>query len=226
MAVNPEFEAKLADGYHSLMLAYATGSLNQAENLIVSAHVSMSHKGRKVLSHYESLCGALFENECAPVAMSDDSLQNLMSRIDESVDNRSDIKHSNFLKDVCVPSCLHGALLEQNKKPEWSFIMPGLHYYILDMECQKNKIEFLKAKPNLKTPTHAHHGMEITLILDGAYIDETGKYEVGDLFVLDEDVRHAPSACPEKGCICMVVSTTPTKTASGLLRLLMSFFKA
>lgn len=219
MAVNPEFESKIEDGYHSLMMAYATGSLNQAENLIVSAHVSMSQKGRSVLSRYESLCGALFENECAPVAMSDNSLENLLSRIDEDADSPSEIKHSNFLKDVDIPSCLHGALSALNKKPDWSALMPGLECYILELECKKNKIEFLKAEPDLKTPTHEHHGMEITLVLDGAYIDETGKYEVGDLFVLDEDVRHAPSACPEKGCVCMVVSTASPKV-NPLMRLL------
>lgn len=223
MAVNPEFEDIIADGYHSLMLSYAAGRLNQAENLIVSAHISMSAKGRRVLARYESLCGALLENECEPTPMSDNSVQSIMSLIDTQTHESPEISRSDFFEELDVPSCLHGTLCDQKKRPSWSSIMPGLDCYILEIECKKNKIEFLRAEPALVTPTHEHEGMEITLILDGAYIDDTGKYEVGDLFVLDEDVQHAPSACPEMGCVCMVVSTVSRKTnpVSRLLSLLL-----
>jgi len=223
MAVKPEFEDKLADGYHSLMLSYAAGRLNQAENLIVSAHISMSEKGRRVLARYESICGSLLENECDPAPMSDDSMQNLMSLIDSQTQETPKISRSEFFENLDVPMCLHGTLSEQKKRPRWSSVMPGLDCYIVEIECKKNKIEFLRAEPALVTPTHEHDGMEITLVLDGAYIDETGKYEVGDLFVLDEDVQHAPSACPELGCVCMVVSTVSRKNnpISRLLGLLL-----
>ena len=57
-----EISDKLKDGYHALMLSYASGLLDEAHNLIVSTHIAMSETGFNIVRHYESLGGSLLEN--------------------------------------------------------------------------------------------------------------------------------------------------------------------
>ena len=57
-----------------------------------------------------------------------------------------------------------------------------------------------------KLPVHGHGGSELTLVLDGVVTDETGRYHVGDLQELDDEVEHQPVADKALGCVCLVAS--------------------
>ena len=219
-----EISDKLKDGYHALMLSYASGLLDEAHNLIVSTHIAMSETGFNIVRHYESLGGSLLENECTPVEMRSNSLDSVLSQLDDRTIEVVEVAHSCFPDDLDVPSVLMQTLASQKKKPKWAHLYPGLQTFEMDLNCKESKARFLKAKPALKTPHHSHGGTEITLVLDGAFSDETGEYKIGDLIVTDESFIHQPVACPEHGCVCMVVSSTPIKL-TGMARLLNPFVR-
>ena len=207
----------LEDGYHSLLLGYAAGTLNEAEDLIVASHISLSSKGQNIVRQYENLGGCLIENECEPVEMCEDALDHLLARLDvpEKISKypEKDQKQTKFAfaDHIEIPKTLRQAVDEHCAKQKWNTLYPGLKTMEMSLKCKESKARFLDAKPALKTPHHSHGGTEITLVLHGAFSDETGHYKRGDLIVTDETCHHTPVACPEMGCLCMVVSSSPIK---------------
>ena len=64
----------------------------------------------------------------------------------------------------------------------------------------------MKLAPGCKLPVHGHGGSELTLVLDGAVADRRGRYHVGDLQELDEEIEHQPVADKALGCTCLVAA--------------------
>jgi putative transcriptional regulator len=83
----------------------------------------------------------------------------------------------------------------------------------------------MRIEPGVGAPRHTHGGMEITLVLDGAYADATGTYGRGDVQVADDGVEHEPVAVGEKTCLCLVVSDAPIKLTGFFGRLLNPFIR-
>jgi putative transcriptional regulator len=69
-------------------------------------------------------------------------------------------------------------------------------------------------------PDHGHGGGELTLVLKGAYADETGEYRAGDVQDVDEDVEHTPVADPVAGCVCLIASEKPARFKGWIGKLL------
>ena len=216
---------KLKNGYDSLLLSYAAGTLDMAQNLIVESHLTFSNEARSFVRKYEMIGGALIENECESVDMSIGSLDNVLARLDSQNSRkqkeRSDFTHSEIHFDIPAP--LKNRLNAQ-KRVGWKPLMPGFKAYDIDLECKKSTARFMQVAPGTKSPHHSHGGMEITLVLDGAFTDETGDYKIGDMIVTDDTIEHSPVACKMDGCTCLVVSTAPIKL-SGIASLLNPFLK-
>ena len=68
-------------------------------------------------------------------------------------------------------------------------------------------------------PTHSHRGLELTLVLCGAFSDATGSYSRGDLQEADEDLEHQPHAAPGEDCICLAVTDAPLRFRSVAARI-------
>ena len=213
--------------YFDLLLGYAAGHLDEAQNLIVASHLTYSPKARNYVDQCESIGGMLIENECSPETLCGSALENVLSKIDavETPHERGYAsapcaKHLGFK----IPKPLHSSLRHTEENMEWRSLFPGMKAHDIALTCQNSKARFMQASPGTKSPHHGHHGLEITLVLDGAFEDETGQYKVGDLVVTDESFDHTPLACPDMGCTCLVVSTAPIKL-TGIASLLNPFLK-
>ena len=217
---------KLKESYENLLFGYAAGTLDEAQNLIVATHLTLSNKGRNFVHHCENLGGALIETECEPVAMADHALQNVLERLDtgtvhaEKTGNNTFSNHEAFGFDI--PKPLQDSILGQSVR--WATLFPGMKAYDIKLGCEQSIARFMKADPGHVSPHHKHGGMEITLVLDGAFSDETGHYDRGDLVVTDEHCDHTPKACPTNGCVCLVVTSEPIKL-TGIASLLNPFLK-
>jgi putative transcriptional regulator len=55
-------------------------------------------------------------------------------------------------------------------------------------------------------PHHRHEGLELTLVLEGAFGDETGVYRRGALVVADEGLNHRPYVPGTEDCLCLTAS--------------------
>ncbi|RJG48130.1 ChrR family anti-sigma-E factor [Motilimonas pumila] len=67
-------------------------------------------------------------------------------------------------------------------------------------------------------PQHSHKGYELTLLLDGTFEDENGKYERGDFIWLEGDHQHSPYT--KEGCLCYAVQNAPLHFVSGVSKVL------
>lgn len=220
-------QERLQDSYEALMLGYAAGILDQAQDLIVAAHLAMSPIARKLVQRCEAMGGFLLEHECSPVPMKPSSLDALMKKLDDPCCGNNPCAGKSarpFPEDIELPEMLVAVLREQRREPHWHALYPGLKAFDLELICKSSAARFVKIDPAAKSLPHAHGGMEITLILNGAFTDETGQYSRGDLIVTDENIEHAPVACPKSGCICMMVTAAPVKL-KGLASLLNPFLR-
>ena len=87
----------------------------------------------------------------------------------------------------------------------------------------KTHLQLLRISSGIKLPEHGHGGEELTVILRGSYSDHTGRYAVGDVADLDEDIEHQPMVDSAMDCICLVATEAPTRFKSIWARIAQPF---
>ena len=88
----------------------------------------------------------------------------------------------------------------------------------LDLNEEPLRSSLLNIAPYGEVPNHTHKGFELTLLLDGSFSDEMGKYYPGDFIWLDSEHTHSPKTT--EGCLCYTVSDDALKFTQGLTKLL------
>jgi putative transcriptional regulator len=221
----------LRENYETILLGYAAGLLDMAQNMAIAAHLSLSPAAREFVRACEAVGGCLIETECAPISMKNQSIQNILARLYDAPSKNTAQQKQNAPRAIPIPAdinmpedALDTVTCRPCRPPSWKKIMRGLEYYELPLECRRSHAQFIKAKPAAKMPHHGHRGVEITLVLDGGYSDEFGNYHRGDLIVMDSDMDHAANACREYGAVTLVVSSAPVRL-NGFARLLNPFLR-
>ena len=108
----------------------------------------------------------------------------------------------------------------------WRTIYPGMDSFALPLACRRSNAHVFRFSPGAGTPRHRHGGLELTLILDGAFADENDIYKQGSLIVMDTDsAAHKPKACDTNGCVCITVFSGNLRMENPLARLFSSFFR-
>ena len=69
--------------------------------------------------------------------------------------------------------------------------------------CDQTQIMAMDVAPGKPLPQPAHDGMILTLVLRGAYNDETGHYTAGTLAIYDAGADNHPVADARQGCVCI-----------------------
>lgn len=228
---------RLSDSYHSLMLGYACGTLDQAQTLITALHIALSKNAQNLLREYECVGANFLEKDCNPVDLCSSALDNVLARIEagENIQKKppqpttesGDAPHRLNAR-MCAEQLIAYALNECDKEhpvcKRWKRVYPGFQSIDLNLCCKKSTARFMKVAPAKKTPRYNRGGIEITLILDGAYSDSSGSYTKGDLIVSDEYHKQPHQSCPKNGCVYMVVSDAPIRL-SGIAKLFSPFLK-
>jgi putative transcriptional regulator len=83
----------------------------------------------------------------------------------------------------------------------------------------RGDLRLVKLVAGRRLPAHGHGGSELTLVLDGAFADETGEYFRGDIQDIDDQTEHRPAADRKLGCICLIANDRGLRF-KGLLGLL------
>ena len=196
------------DEYQLLLCEYAAGTLDEARALIVAAHASLCADARASICRYEQIGGALLQSECPPAALSEGCLEKVLAQIDAAPDKDPAAGSEPIVIDgINVPASLKSYL--EGCGP-WKKRLPGMETKEIPTECA-NKAQLIRMTPGASSPAHGHGGQELTLVLDGAFDDEHGRYVRGDLIVLGEHEEHKPVADPQAGCLCLAVSCAPIK---------------
>lgn len=201
-----------------LLMGYASGALPQAFDLVVATHLSLNSGAQARLSGFEALGGAMLETlDEAPVA--DESLEAVMARINgDAPEAIIPPARSNGI----FPAPLQKVVGGDTDAVVWRSIGMGVKTAIVHGDDQATA-RLLYIPAGSEMPMHSHSGLEMTLVLQGAYSDDGGRYARGDLEVATDGDDHTPVAEAGADCICLIATDGKLKFKGWLARLAQPF---
>lgn len=196
-----------------MLVAYAAGSLPQSFALVVAAHVSLCDECRAGLGAHEAVGGALLEGETLQM-VSGSTKEAVFDQLDDVPLPETD---PTFERSGVFPGPVMEVL--KGKLPRWKSVGGGVRQTLLHAD-NDGSARLLYIPPGKAVPDHGHNGIELTLVLQGAFSDEIGRFGVGDLEVADDTLEHTPVAEPGAPCICLAATDAPLRFNSLIPRLL------
>ncbi|MGH1414543.1 MAG: ChrR family anti-sigma-E factor [Pelagimonas sp.] len=200
----------------AMIAAYASGNLPHPFALVVASHLSLCKDCRAALGAHQAVGGALLENTDG-VDVSAGLKASIMDLLDAPA----------APQPVFEPKGIYpGAIMEELKgKPlRWKTLGMGVKQSILS-ESDAGSARLLYIPAGQAVPDHTHNGLELTLVLQGSFSDETGRFGVGDVEIGDQDLEHTPVADAGDACICLAATDAPLRFNALVPRLLQPFFR-
>ncbi|RUM07033.1 transcriptional regulator [Rhizobium fabae] len=202
------------DTIDALMAHYVAGSLPEPARVLVQSHLEMKPDNRSFVNGLELLAGEALEN--APgVAIADRE-----QRLEAIFASASSVPPPPVARPklTLFPRALRDFVGFEVEDVPWRKRLPGFKEYSLDMDgCEVN---LMWIRPGRALPAHTHKGMELILILDGAFNDERGRFGPGDISIADETVDHRPVAEKDRPCIAFAVSDGPVRLTGSLRQMI------
>lgn len=200
-----------------LLAQYAGGCLAPGILLTVACHLEACALCRQEAMLWESVGGALLETaQEAPLA--DGVLASMMARLDAAEDGAAAPapRPPRFLEKFDVPTPL---LRQKIGRRRW--VTPGIWFAPVEMAEEGARRTYLVyASRRTVLAEHTHAGHEMTLVLHGAFHDDTGRYGRGDFAVTDETVLHSPTVTEDDACLCLITTDAPMRLAGRPARLI------
>jgi putative transcriptional regulator len=201
-----------------LLMGYAAGALPQAFDLVVATHVSLSDDARARLAGFEELGGVVL-SDMEEAELAEDSLEQTLARISGTPVREKPEAPSNGV----FPEPLRKVVGGDETAVKWRSLGTGAKQCVLHNDDGVSA-RLLYIPAGQAMPEHGHRGMELTLVLKGAYRDETDRFARGDVEFADQDMDHTPIAEEGEDCICLVATDQRLKFKGLLPRIAQPFF--
>jgi putative transcriptional regulator len=202
-----------------LLADFAAGNLEEAHQLVVGVHVAGCPRCARFVRAIEQLAGAALE-DVEPVPIAPDAFDRVMSRIHlspaETAAPRltSDIDHD-------LPPALRNYRIGKRRR-----VAPGLSMRPIELSGSGSARAFLlRSAPGSRMLEHTHTGTELTLVLEGSFSHEGGRFGPGDFDYGDDEVDHRPIVGDEGPCVCLVAMTGDLRMNGFLGRLIGPFVR-
>ncbi len=199
-----------------IMASYAAGSLPDPFALVVATHVSMSPDSRASLEAHQALGGSVLElmgGETLSAGLKD----SVLAALDDPFEPTPQ-----YARSGVYPAPVMAAM--NGRGVAWKNMGGGVRQDIVAAD-QYGTARLLYIPPGMAVPDHGHNGLEMTLVLQGSFSDETGHFGVGDIEIANEDLDHTPIAGPGEACICLAATDAPLRFRALIPRLLQPLFK-
>lgn len=194
-------------------MAYAAGHLPEAFNLVVATHLSLCDDCRAQAGTFEAIGGALLDAGSG-IAMGDEALDRALARIDAAPQAAEPVARSAGI----LPAPLAGYVGGNLEAVRWRRVGGGVKQAILPTgKGATARLVFIPA--GKAVPDHGHRGLELTLVLQGAFADATGRFDRGDVEISDDAIVHTPAALAGQDCICLTASEAPLRFRGLIARL-------
>jgi putative transcriptional regulator len=203
----------------ALLMGYAAGSLPEAFNLVMATHISLSDDSRARLGAMEAVGGAVLQ-DCA-ADMADGSLERALDRVGATPQANGRVP---LAADGIFPAPLADFVGHGLDDVKWTSVGMGVKQAILRDDGGAT-VRLLRIPAGRAMPDHGHGGLELTLVLQGAFVDRNNRYGRGDLEVADQDTDHTPVAEAGEDCICLAAADAPLRFRGWLPRLVQPFFR-
>ena len=199
----------------SLIAAYAAGTLPQPFSLVVAAHISLCLECRAAYHGHQAIGGAVLEGG-QTIEVSDDLKDSVLALLDEPTTPEPVYERSGIYPGPVVEAM-------KGNPPRWRSMGMGVRQTILD-SGPEGSVRLLYIPPGRAVPDHGHNGLELTLVLQGSFSDDTGQFGVGDCEVADQDLEHTPVADDGAPCICLAATDLPLKFNALVPRMMQPLF--
>ncbi|MCW5713314.1 MAG: ChrR family anti-sigma-E factor [Bauldia sp.] len=203
----------------ALLIDYAAGTVSEGWSLAIATHLALCPACRNRVLAAEAIGGAMIE-AIEPEPVSEDALAATLARIEadgESEPRRPAVPPA----DTLFPEPLRSYLANAGGIV-WRRLSPSAQTFIIPTGDRSTTARLLKIAAGAAMPVHSHRGLELTLVLQGAFHDEGGTFARGDIEEANEEVEHQPIAMPGEDCICLAVTDAKLRFR-GLPRLLQPF---
>lgn len=190
-----------------LLMGYAAGTLPEAFNLVVATHISMCDTCRAALAEYEAVGGEVMLDS-DPTELAEDALAATMAMIERGVDV-APVAPKRRVESI-FPGPLQDYVSGDIDSLKWRKIGGGVSQMVLETSSEAT-VRLLRIPGGTAVPDHGHNGTELTLVLQGAFVDETDRFGAGDVEVANEDLEHTPVAEVGMDCICLAATDAPLK---------------
>lgn len=205
-----------------LLMAYAAGTLPEAFSLVVATHLSLCDECRARAASYDALGGAVLA-DCR-AEMSEGSLDSCLARIVGTPQSPRRPETQPAARAGVFPAPLQAYAGGGPEAVKWRPLGLGVKQAILKTGPQA-RARLLYIPAGQSVPDHGHRGTELTLVLQGAFRDEDGRFGRGDLEIADEELEHTPIAEAGEDCICLAATDAPLRFRGLLPRMLQPVFR-
>lgn len=193
---------------------YAAGTLADGPSLVMAAHLERCPGCRAQLSLFETIGGVLIA-DLPPANMADDALALALAKIERPSPPPAAVPKRPGPGGIALPAALARRVVGPRR-----FVGPGSWVAPVHSNHPDGwRTYLLRAPSGVLVPHHGHNGAEFTVVLSGAFRDETGLYSEGDFAESGEGVEHHPTAEGDSACVCLISGEGGIK-ARGLLQMI------
>jgi putative transcriptional regulator len=203
-----------------ILVDYAAGNLPEAFGLVVAVHLTMCDTCRATAVSLDALGGAVLDGDDG-VAVAESALDRVMARLTMAPDP---VPARKVPVQGDLPAPLRRYIGGDLGAVKWKAIGKGVKQAILPTD-KSASVRLLSIPAGVAVPDHGHRGMEMTLVLRGAFADATGRFGPGDVEIANSDLEHVPVAEPGEDCICLSATDAPLRFRKLLPRLAQPFFR-
>ena len=201
-----------------LAMAYAAGALPSAFAAVVATHCALSDDSRARVGAFEAVGGVLLDElETAP--MEAGAFDSVMERV-----KAAPAAGPKRLAAGVFPEPLRAIVGGDLDAVKWKSVGGGVKQAVLLREDGVS-LRLLSIPGGQAMPEHGHRGLELTLVLKGAFTDGDQRYGRGDLEIADPTDQHVPVAEEGETCICLAATDAPLRFVSWLPRIAQPFIR-
>jgi putative transcriptional regulator len=185
----------------ALLMGYSAGTLPEAFNLVVATHISLCDDCRARMESFDSIGGSVLDR-CDSAALGSDCLEATLAMIAaKPVDRSRPVNRPAGLFPAPLRDYVGGDL----DSVKWKKLGGGVSQYLLDTSRDAT-VRLLHIPAGKAVPDHGHRGTELTLVLQGAFLDGSDRFARGDIEIADESLEHTPIADLGEDCICLAAT--------------------
>lgn len=205
-----------------ILAAYAAGTLPEALSIVVAAQASICPATRERLRELEAIGGGLLAlGESRDMALG--SFEATLKKIAEQGQAAEPAGPADVPCDV-LPAPVRDYVGGGLDAVRWRPLGMGARQAILH-ESGEASARLLHIPAGCELPDHGHKGLEMTLVLKGAFLDGDDRYARGDVEVADEKTEHHPIADIGEDCVCLVACEGRLRFSGLLPRLAQPFLR-
>lgn len=202
---------------HELMSVFASGELPASLSIAVAAHIELCRDCQTLVNRITQQAAQQEFTSLTPQQDNEEDFSDMIAQItqDDALFEMAQASEQTIEfkgQYYTLPRALQSLSVQKPQK------LGKLTRSRIDLQEGSLKTSLLHIEPGGSVPIHTHKGFELTLLLDGEFEDEMGKYQKGDFIWLTGEHEHTPTTTT--GCLCFTVSNDALQFTQGISKLL------